>query len=280
LSSFSSSLEQYKQPINWFDGLEANAKINEFVRYDRMADRPAWYNRVPIAYIQRIIVKSVIHIPEPSASDANETQKLFLIDTFRTPLAHLFELNQFIKNFQTKKYSLVGDLCVHVGELNKNDNFKYSGKKTSSFNKHYLPEFNCLYLSPANFWLNNVDVFDKDEDLMNTINELVPIYLQKLNPNNSNSNNNNKQQTNQNEQNMSTMFVKIWNSLHSTSGFFSKTTEKDSAQSRQKTNIRDLLFGVSWSSVFKSLEDDPILLKKLNQINKSVSFSHNLIKKI
>jgi hypothetical protein len=42
LTSFSSSLEQYKQSIHAFDGLEANAAINEFVQYERLADRPAW----------------------------------------------------------------------------------------------------------------------------------------------------------------------------------------------------------------------------------------------
>ena len=42
LTSFSSSLEQFKQSINSFDGLEANAAINEFVQYERLADRPAW----------------------------------------------------------------------------------------------------------------------------------------------------------------------------------------------------------------------------------------------
>jgi hypothetical protein len=42
LSSFSSSLEQYKQSVNAFDGLEANPEINQFLEYDRLADRPAW----------------------------------------------------------------------------------------------------------------------------------------------------------------------------------------------------------------------------------------------
>lgn len=42
LSLFGSSLEQYKQPVSAFDGLEANAEINEYVQYERMADRPAW----------------------------------------------------------------------------------------------------------------------------------------------------------------------------------------------------------------------------------------------
>jgi hypothetical protein len=250
-----------------------------------MADRPAWYNRVPIAYIQRIIVKSVIHIPEPpppssraatadTSAAANDSRKLFLVDTFRAPLAHLFELNQFIRNFQTKKYSLVGDLCVHVGELNKNENSTQS-KRTgaSSFNKHYLPEFNCLYLSPANFWLNNAELFDKDDDLMSTINELVPLYLQKLNPNTNNNNQQQQQQSNQqNEQSISNIFVKLWNSMHVTSEEKDSSSSSSSTQSRQKTNIRDLLFGVSWSSVFKSLMDDPILTKKLNQTKKLVKY--------
>lgn len=159
LQSFNSSLEQYKQPIGAFDGLEARTELNEFVEYEKLAGKPAWYNRIPVAYIQRIVVRSVLDIPSttdplprsPNASNESDSSSnkspsqqqrpLYLIDAFRTPLAHLFDLNEFIRNFQTtttitassssreessssghsdsnnKRTTLVGDLCVHVGEL-------------------------------------------------------------------------------------------------------------------------------------------------------------------
>jgi hypothetical protein len=256
------------------------------VRYDRMADRPGWYNRVPIAYIQRIVVKSVISIPPPrhkesSSDDPDYSDKLYLIDAFRTPLTHLFELNQFIRNFQTKQHTLAGDLCVHVGELSKNENIPFPRRAENSdksaeevkakneFNKHYLPEFNCLYLSPANFWLNDAELFAKDEDLMNTINELVS--LQKK-PVSSSSTSQSSSSSSSNEHNISSLFVKLLSSL--TSDYLSKTGGFDSERVMQTrpTSIRDLLFGVSWSSVFKSLQDDPLLVKKLNETGRMVGF--------
>jgi len=42
LTSFSSSLEKYSQPISSFDGLEATPEINEFINYNKLPDRPAW----------------------------------------------------------------------------------------------------------------------------------------------------------------------------------------------------------------------------------------------
>ena len=42
LSSLSSSLEKYTQSISEFDGLEANPEVNEFIQYNKLADRPAW----------------------------------------------------------------------------------------------------------------------------------------------------------------------------------------------------------------------------------------------
>jgi hypothetical protein len=96
-----------------------------------------------------------------------DNNKLYLIDTFRTPIAQLFELNEFIRNFRTQtnssEKSLISDLCVHAGEL-------ASRERPTLFNKHFLPEFNCLYLSPTNFWSNDLNSFLSDDDIMETIN--------------------------------------------------------------------------------------------------------------
>lgn len=233
-------MEQYKQPIDeWFDGLEANSHISEHLSYDRSPSRPGWYNRVPIAYIQRIVVKSVIHIPRSKKNGAIDSQ-LYLVDLFRTPLAQLFELNEFVKSFRhtnstTKQpNSLVSDLCVHVGEL--------SNQIAKRFNKHYLPEFNCLYLSPANFWLNDLETFVKEEDLMSRISELDASTAEEI-----------KKSFDDMQPNF---FTSLWNMI-----FASDVKE---AQSRSKTSIKDLLFGVAWPSVLRPLDNDPVLMQKLN----------------
>jgi hypothetical protein len=46
LTSFSSSLEKYSQPISSFDGLEATSEINEFIHYEKLPDRPAWVTQL------------------------------------------------------------------------------------------------------------------------------------------------------------------------------------------------------------------------------------------
>lgn len=155
-----------------------------------------------MAYIQRIVVKSLIEIPtatqHSNGSSGNlnlndSSSRLYLIDAFRAPLAQLFELNEFIRNFQTttssvrpnehETKSLVSDLCVHVSELAKKvrappqprshhqqqqQQQQYSSS-SSDFNKHLLPEFNCLYLSPANLWSNDLSQFVNDDDLLATL---------------------------------------------------------------------------------------------------------------
>jgi hypothetical protein len=138
---------------------------------------------VPIAYIQRIVIKSAFEIPKlndqfsKNNSSFESFQKLYLIDAFRTPIAQLFEINDFIRNFKTENHpsnnthSLISDLCVHAGEISSVKSEKYS-----QFNKHFLPEFNCLYLSPTNFWANDFSQFIQDEDIMQTINGPSDIF--------------------------------------------------------------------------------------------------------
>lgn len=184
-----------------------------------------------------------------------------MIDAFRTPLAHLFDLNEYIRNFQTtttitassssqeessssghsnfnnKPTTLVGDLCVHVGELARK--VKAPGRKevqkkkksseqanSNEFNKHLLPEFNCLYLSPANFWSNDFNEFMNDDDLL------------------------------------ATLTSQIKNDNDDESKFDYKDDELDN-KNYLATSMRELLFGVSWFSTLKTLNMDTKLGKKL-----------------
>ncbi len=162
------------------------------------------YNHIPVGYIQRIIVKSVLTIPDEHTIDHKvfsektkhsdsmdhlTARQLYLIDAFRTSIAHAFEINEYLRAFRDEQgQSLVNDLCLHVGELKavqkkkekrpthdaddtylEDDNIPESEESTG---KNYFPEFNCLYLSPANFWSNDIDSFLRDTNIMRTINEL------------------------------------------------------------------------------------------------------------
>lgn len=53
--------------------------------------------------------------------------------------------------------STLSDLCLHVENVKRRD-------KADLF-----PEYNCLILSPANFWQQSVHNFNQDNNLLNTI---------------------------------------------------------------------------------------------------------------
>lgn len=215
------------------------------------------YNRAPIAYIQRIVVKSIFNIPKSKIHMLNRTddineKRLFFIDLFRTPLSRLFELNDFIRNFRSKdKKSLISDMCVHIGELSKKEKLSTNNRHSTDFNRHFLPEFNCLYLSPANFWSNNFAEFANDNDFMNTINNFHD-YIK-----NSNLDQNQHLFQSENEENTwSEFFSNLINHL---------INDDFIIDEQRETNIRELLFGVSWSSTLKSLDENDQLLGKIDK---------------
>ncbi len=205
-----------------------------------------------------------------------------MIDFFRAPIAQIFELNEFIKNFQIDTFSnstsksLLGDLCVHIGEL-IDSNIHKNNKNYNQFNKHSLPEFNCLYLSPANFWHNSFENFKKDDDIMYTINS----HLASTSVSYSSSSSLNSPKEHLDEKILSSieslddlsdnsLVYKLWNKLYSIlpdKNQEDKSKFSNKNHSKKKTSIRDLLFGVSWSSVIKSLDDDQILVQQLNSTN-------------
>lgn len=51
----------------------------------------------------------------------------------------------------------LSDVCLHVENVKRSD-------KADLF-----PEYNCLVLSPANFWQQSVHNFNQDNNLLNTI---------------------------------------------------------------------------------------------------------------
>lgn len=104
-------------------------------------------NDVPFVYVQQIILRSVV-LPW-------NHKELALTDAFRGPLFEVFKLLEIISNHETNV--TLSNLCLHV------ENVKRSHKES------LFPEYNCLVLSPANFWRQNIHNFNRDTSLLNTI---------------------------------------------------------------------------------------------------------------
>ncbi|CRK90733.1 CLUMA_CG004425, isoform A [Clunio marinus] len=100
----------------------------------------------PFVYVQQIILRSAVL---PWSKD------LTLTDAFRGPLFEVFKLLEIINNHETNV--TLSNLCLHV------ENVKRSHKDP------LFPEYNCLVLSPANFWRQNIHNFNKDNSLLSTI---------------------------------------------------------------------------------------------------------------
>ncbi|XP_075684009.1 sterol regulatory element-binding protein cleavage-activating protein [Rhinoderma darwinii] len=129
---------------------------------DHRRDRPDWYLGRPVAYIQQVLVKGVV-----SPWDKN----FLAVDVFRSPLSRVFGLVEEIRNHvlreRTSAKSLE-DVCLQVSDL-------LPGLKKL---RDKLPEHGCLLLSPGNFWQNNREQFNKDADLIRTIQQHEPKTLQ------------------------------------------------------------------------------------------------------
>lgn len=129
---------------------------------DDRSERPDWYLGRPVAYIQQVLVKGVV-----SPWDKN----FLAVDVFRSPLSKVFALVEEIRNHvlreRTSEKSLE-DVCLQVTDL-------LPGLKRL---RDKLPEHGCLLLSPGNFWQNNREQFNKDPDLIRTIQQHEPKTLQ------------------------------------------------------------------------------------------------------
>lgn len=90
---------------------------------------------------------------------------LIVTDAYRGPLAEIFKLIEVIRNHQVvvedeKRSPLtLSDICLHVENV----------KVLATAKNNLFPEYNCLLLSPANFWQQNPSQFNKDPTVLNTI---------------------------------------------------------------------------------------------------------------
>uniref|UniRef100_A0A182W1M5 Sterol regulatory element-binding protein cleavage-activating protein n=1 Tax=Anopheles minimus TaxID=112268 RepID=A0A182W1M5_9DIPT len=122
---------------------------NMFNIYNISVETPFPWARIdPLLYVQQIIMRTSV---VPWEDD------LLLTDAFRGPLYEVFKLVEIIRNHEDQSKTMLSHLCLHV------ENVKRSSQQT------LFPEYNCLLLSPANLWQQNIQNFNKDSNLLNTV---------------------------------------------------------------------------------------------------------------
>ncbi|XP_078571709.1 sterol regulatory element-binding protein cleavage-activating protein-like isoform X1 [Branchiostoma floridae x Branchiostoma japonicum] len=113
---------------------------------------PKWLAGKPVAFIQQFVVMATVSPWE---------SRLIPTDAFRAPLSKVFSIVDDVNNLQVKisgKTRSISDFCLHIPEVLPK--FKAKG---------LLPEYNCLLLSPANFWKGDATVFKEDGQIIKTI---------------------------------------------------------------------------------------------------------------
>uniref|UniRef100_A0A182Y706 Sterol regulatory element-binding protein cleavage-activating protein n=1 Tax=Anopheles stephensi TaxID=30069 RepID=A0A182Y706_ANOST len=122
---------------------------NMFNIYNISVETPFPWARIdPLLYVQQIIMRTSV-VPWED--------ELQLTDAFRGPLYEVFKLVEIIRNHEDQSKTMLSHLCLHV------ENVKRSSQQT------LFPEYNCLILSPANLWQQNIQNFNKDSNLLNTV---------------------------------------------------------------------------------------------------------------
>uniref|UniRef100_A0A182JU38 Sterol regulatory element-binding protein cleavage-activating protein n=1 Tax=Anopheles christyi TaxID=43041 RepID=A0A182JU38_9DIPT len=122
---------------------------NMFNIYNISVETPFPWARIdPLLYVQQIIMRTSV---VPWEDD------LLLTDAFRGPLYEVFKLLEIVRNHEDQSKTMLSHLCLHV------ENVKRSSQQT------LFPEYNCLLLSPANLWQQNIQNFNKDSNLLNTV---------------------------------------------------------------------------------------------------------------
>ncbi|XP_053967505.1 sterol regulatory element-binding protein cleavage-activating protein isoform X2 [Anastrepha ludens] len=109
-----------------------------------------WAKSSPVFYVQQIMLRTGV-LPW--------TEDMQLMDAFRAPLYEVFKLLEIVRNHESAENKRTLDQsCWHV------DNVKRSRNERVLF-----PEYNCLVLSPANLWSQDIQNFTKDSNLLSTI---------------------------------------------------------------------------------------------------------------
>lgn len=107
-----------------------------------------WARIDPYIYVQQILVRTSV-VPW--------NENLQLTDAFRGPLHEAFKLLEIINNHEDNNKNTLSHLCLHVENVKR------------PTHRSVFPEYNCLTLSPVNFWQQNPHEFNKDTNLLNRI---------------------------------------------------------------------------------------------------------------
>ncbi|XP_037940962.1 sterol regulatory element-binding protein cleavage-activating protein [Teleopsis dalmanni] len=108
-----------------------------------------WTQSSPMLYVQQITLRSSV-LPW--------TEDMHLMDAFRAPLYEVFRLLEIVRNHESEENKRTLDkICLHVDNVKRVQN------------EQIFPEYNCLVLSPANIWGQNVHNFTRDTNILNTI---------------------------------------------------------------------------------------------------------------
>lgn len=114
-------------------------------------------------YVQQILFRATV-LPW--------TPDLILTDAYRGPFAEAFKLIEVVRNHQVlaedqhHRPLTLSDICLHVENVKVNQQTQHQQPQQPP---QLFPEYNCLLLSPANFWHQNQAQFNKDPALLNTI---------------------------------------------------------------------------------------------------------------
>ncbi|XP_014258419.1 sterol regulatory element-binding protein cleavage-activating protein isoform X1 [Cimex lectularius] len=108
------------------------------------SDAPRWLLDPPI-FVQQVIMKSAV---------SPWTEDMILTDAIRAPLAEVFRLIEAIQNYQHPSGITLLDVCTRV---------------EAPLRPLPLPQYNCLIVSPANFWHQDPNQFFDDVSLVTTV---------------------------------------------------------------------------------------------------------------
>jgi len=218
----------------------------------------------------KIFFEKTNHSPTDSTLHL-DTHQLFLIDAFRTSIAQAFEVNEYLRGFRDEnEQSLVNDLCLHVGELKAKTEYDQADqnaeKETEHSGKNYFPEFNCLYLSPTNFWANDMDAFLRDSNIMRTIKNLNDLQTEEIT----------KATLSKDKKprlSFLASFISFFDRIHLSSGTI--------AEKITSTSSSELLFGVARNTMLSLLKDNTKLADRVAndeqtkaKLNRSVVFTY------
>lgn len=139
-----SSSQEFSTPVQNFASVNINGDVDGFPDQG-----PRWFQGPPIGFVQQIVIKSIV---------TPWKQGLILTDAFRGPLAEGFHVLEMIRNHHTDngKQTTLSDICLQVSEpIDKS----FQG----------LPQYSCLIVSPAHMWMQDINRFQQDPDIIKTI---------------------------------------------------------------------------------------------------------------